>query len=164
MVCQPHATDTRFQITPGRNMVRKFSDFHHQSGQCPTNTWSAMHTRATLFTQRARHMLQRNATQQPCAVLPPLQDVFTNSHRLVVLAPTGDVVLKETWLKALRPDGHFQGGQGLLCSGPQPATCERSCPLWEAQAGGPCFGWLLCLADCPGLGQLSLYVPLGRSA
>lgn len=40
---------------------------------------------------------------------PHTQDVFNNSHRLVVLVPTGDVVLKETWLKALKPDGHYQG-------------------------------------------------------
>eukprot|EP00967_Tisochrysis_lutea_P056191 scaffold70913_cov18-Tisochrysis_lutea.AAC.2 len=40
-----------------------------------------------------------------------LGDVFTNSHKIVILAPTGDAVLKDTWLKALRQDGHYQGEQ-----------------------------------------------------
>jgi hypothetical protein len=40
---------------------------------------------------------------------PVTKDVFTNSSRLVVLKPTGDVVLKETWEKCIRPDGHYGG-------------------------------------------------------
>mmetsp|Transcript_28551 Transcript_28551/g.77014 ORF Transcript_28551/g.77014 Transcript_28551/m.77014 type:complete len:322 (+) Transcript_28551:159-1124(+) len=40
---------------------------------------------------------------------PVTKDVFTNSHKIVILAPTGDAVLKDTWLKALRQDGHYQG-------------------------------------------------------
>lgn len=43
-----------------------------------------------------------------------LQDVFTNAHKIVVLAPTGDAVLKDTWLKAIRQDGHFNGA-GVGC-------------------------------------------------
>ncbi|PSC69552.1 Nitric oxide synthase-interacting [Micractinium conductrix] len=40
---------------------------------------------------------------------PITKDVFTNASRLVVLKPTGDVVLKETWDKCIKPDGHYGG-------------------------------------------------------
>jgi nitric oxide synthase-interacting protein len=40
---------------------------------------------------------------------PVTKDGFTNASRLVVLKPTGDVMLKETWEKCVRPDGAFNG-------------------------------------------------------
>jgi len=40
---------------------------------------------------------------------PLTKDVFTNAHKLVVIAPTGEVVLKETWEKVIKPDGHHKG-------------------------------------------------------
>ncbi|KAL4451668.1 hypothetical protein ABPG75_007330 [Micractinium tetrahymenae] len=40
---------------------------------------------------------------------PITKDVFTNASRLVVLKPTGDVVLQETWDKCIKPDGHYGG-------------------------------------------------------
>jgi nitric oxide synthase-interacting protein len=43
-----------------------------------------------------------------------MQDVFGRADKLVVLAPTGDVVLKETWEKVLKPDGEFKGEWPLL--------------------------------------------------
>lgn len=49
------------------------------------------------------------------------QDVFGRAHKLVVLGPTGDVVLKETWEKVIKPEGEFKGGgameEWVLCSG-----------------------------------------------
>lgn len=40
---------------------------------------------------------------------PVTKDVFTNSSRLMVLRPTGDVVLQETWEKCIKPEGSFKG-------------------------------------------------------
>ncbi|KAI3437726.1 hypothetical protein D9Q98_000174 [Chlorella vulgaris] len=42
---------------------------------------------------------------------PVTKDVFTNASRLMVLKPTGDVVLKETWERCIKPDGHYDGKQ-----------------------------------------------------
>lgn len=36
-------------------------------------------------------------------------DSFTNASRLVVLKPTGDVVLKDTWENVIKPEGHYEG-------------------------------------------------------
>lgn len=38
-----------------------------------------------------------------------MQDVFTCAHKLVCLVPTGDVVIKETYEKVLKPDGEWRG-------------------------------------------------------
>lgn len=40
---------------------------------------------------------------------PVTNDVFINSHELVVLRPTGDVVLAKTYKTCIKPDGHFRG-------------------------------------------------------
>jgi nitric oxide synthase-interacting protein len=40
---------------------------------------------------------------------PVTNDVFTNSNHLVVLRPTGDVVLEKTYKTCIKPDGHFKG-------------------------------------------------------
>lgn len=40
---------------------------------------------------------------------PVTKDTFTNTSRLVVLKSTGDVVLKDTWEKCIKPDGSYQG-------------------------------------------------------
>ena len=37
------------------------------------------------------------------------KDAFTNASRLVVLKPTGDVLLKETWERCVKPDGAYGG-------------------------------------------------------
>lgn len=36
-------------------------------------------------------------------------DSFTNASRLVVLKPTGDVVLRDTWKRMIKPDGQYNG-------------------------------------------------------
>ncbi|WIA18381.1 hypothetical protein OEZ85_009843 [Tetradesmus obliquus] len=40
---------------------------------------------------------------------PITKDTFTNTSRLVVIAPTGDVLLEETYKKCIKLDGHFKG-------------------------------------------------------
>lgn len=40
---------------------------------------------------------------------PVTKDVFTASSKLVVLAQSGDVVLKDTYEKVLKKDGHYKG-------------------------------------------------------
>ncbi|MEW5299194.1 MAG: hypothetical protein WDW36_002232 [Sanguina aurantia] len=40
---------------------------------------------------------------------PVTKDNFTNASKLVVLLPTGDVVLKETYEKCIKPDGKYNG-------------------------------------------------------
>ncbi|EFJ45302.1 hypothetical protein VOLCADRAFT_106032 [Volvox carteri f. nagariensis] len=40
---------------------------------------------------------------------PVTKETFTNSSKLVVLATTGDVVLKETYEKCIKPEGSFAG-------------------------------------------------------
>ncbi len=41
------------------------------------------------------------------------QDVFGDADKLVVVVPTGDVLLKQTWEKVIKPDGHYNGAGGL---------------------------------------------------
>lgn len=43
---------------------------------------------------------------------PVTRDPFTNASRLMLLKPTGDVVLKETWETCIRPEGSY-GGQAV---------------------------------------------------
>ncbi|KAK9832517.1 hypothetical protein WJX81_004354 [Elliptochloris bilobata] len=43
------------------------------------------------------------------AVDPVTKDTFTNASRLVLLKPTGDVVLHETWKSCIAPEGHYNG-------------------------------------------------------
>ncbi|KAF6256994.1 hypothetical protein COO60DRAFT_1702037 [Scenedesmus sp. NREL 46B-D3] len=48
---------------------------------------------------------------------PITKDTFTNTSRLVVIAPTGDVLLEETYKTCIKPDGHSKarkwgGGTG----------------------------------------------------
>ncbi|KAG2487116.1 hypothetical protein HYH03_014229 [Edaphochlamys debaryana] len=40
---------------------------------------------------------------------PITKQTFTNSSKLVVLAPTGDVMLKETYEKCVKPEGQYGG-------------------------------------------------------
>ncbi|KAF8059185.1 TCAF2 [Scenedesmus sp. PABB004] len=40
---------------------------------------------------------------------PVTKDTFTNASRLVVLAPTGDVVLEETYKACIKPEGEWRG-------------------------------------------------------
>lgn len=40
---------------------------------------------------------------------PITKETFTNTSRLVVLAPTGDVMLKETYDKCVKPEGTYNG-------------------------------------------------------
>ncbi|EFN55862.1 hypothetical protein CHLNCDRAFT_145441 [Chlorella variabilis] len=40
---------------------------------------------------------------------PVTKDIFINASRLVVLKPTGDVVLKETWERCIKGDGSYGG-------------------------------------------------------
>jgi nitric oxide synthase-interacting protein len=40
---------------------------------------------------------------------PVTMETLTNSTRLVVIAPTGDVVSEETYKKCIKPDGEFKG-------------------------------------------------------
>ena len=40
---------------------------------------------------------------------PVTRDPLTNASKLVLLKPTGDVVLDATWRKCIRPDGQWQG-------------------------------------------------------
>lgn len=53
---------------------------------------------------------------------PISNDIITNHAKLVVLAPTGDVVLEKTYLTCIKPDGEYDGtlpahlSAGLLCS------------------------------------------------
>lgn len=42
---------------------------------------------------------------------PVTRDPLTNASRLVLLKPTGDVVLEATWRTCIRPDGAWQGIQ-----------------------------------------------------
>ena len=41
---------------------------------------------------------------------PVTKDTFTNTSKLVVLRPTGDVMLKETYDKCIKPEGQYKGG------------------------------------------------------
>ena len=43
---------------------------------------------------------------------PVSKDVFTNSHEIVVLKPTGDVMLAKTYKHCVKPDGHYNGVPG----------------------------------------------------
>ncbi len=48
---------------------------------------------------------------------PLTKDTFTNASKLVVLKNSGDVLLKETYVKLVKPDGVYDGEPGLqLCS------------------------------------------------
>lgn len=40
---------------------------------------------------------------------PVTQDTFTNASSLVVLKPTGDIMLSETYKSCVKPDGHYNG-------------------------------------------------------
>eukprot|EP00775_Hariotina_reticulata_P008739 gene8739-8919_t len=40
---------------------------------------------------------------------PVTKDTFTNTSKLVVIAPTGDVVLEETYKACIKPEGEFKG-------------------------------------------------------
>jgi nitric oxide synthase-interacting protein len=40
---------------------------------------------------------------------PVTLETFTNASKLVVIAPTGDVVSEETYQKCIKPDGEFKG-------------------------------------------------------
>lgn len=40
---------------------------------------------------------------------PITKDTFTNTSRLVVIAPTGDVVLEDTYKTCIKPEGEFKG-------------------------------------------------------
>mmetsp|Transcript_5486 Transcript_5486/g.9493 ORF Transcript_5486/g.9493 Transcript_5486/m.9493 type:complete len:322 (-) Transcript_5486:741-1706(-) len=51
-----------------------------------------------------------NASESEGRYIDPVtKDTFTASHKLVVLVPTGDVVMKETYEKVLKPDGEWKG-------------------------------------------------------
>ena len=41
---------------------------------------------------------------------PMTGDTFTNASKLIVLHATGDVVLKETYEKLIKPEGRMNGG------------------------------------------------------
>jgi len=40
---------------------------------------------------------------------PVSNDVLTNANRLVLLKPSGHVLLEETYLKCVKPDGVYNG-------------------------------------------------------
>jgi nitric oxide synthase-interacting protein len=40
---------------------------------------------------------------------PVTRDPLTNASKLILLKPTGDVVLEATWKKCIKPDGNWQG-------------------------------------------------------
>jgi nitric oxide synthase-interacting protein len=46
---------------------------------------------------------------------PVTNDVFTNSSCLVVLRPTGDVLLAKTYKTCIKPDGEYKGALSCLC-------------------------------------------------
>ena len=45
---------------------------------------------------------------------PVTKDSFTNKSKLVVLKPTGDVMLEETYNKLVKPEGRFND---VSCAG-----------------------------------------------
>lgn len=48
---------------------------------------------------------------------PLTKDALTNASKLVVLKKTGDVLLKDTYTKLVKPDGVFNGGLGASPKG-----------------------------------------------
>lgn len=55
---------------------------------------------------------------EPGRYMDPLtKDALTNASKLVVLKKTGDVLLKDTYTKLVKPDGVFNGGLGASPKG-----------------------------------------------